>query len=332
MQTGVDATVARFSRRHPAVRPTAACVRSMPPARPSERSRPSTSTRSTSSRRRSSATTSSRRPTTKSPTRSRSTPAACSRRTPSTRSSRRRARSAAPCTINLNNPFLPTALRNQFCAFNVAPNVNGVDADGRSRFRARSPTRRASPRPSATLRPLRPAQAIRTTARHRRPQPSRGRERSAYQRLYQATVFDYRIGAAVRDHRLDRLGRRTVRTASPSKIQTIKNYTLQSRFRQGALVNGTAGQPGLPEHRQRLRSGQPVRHCGHRSAPKRRSSSARTAPRSVRTSLAQARGMHLGRPRLHVARCREPIGFALGAEYRKYRAQQASDTPRQDAG
>ena len=86
---------------------------------------------------------------------------------------------AAGVTINLNNPFLPATLRNQFCAFNV-----GADS---TRIRVcRTTIRRASPRPSATL--PRCAVDARTIRDYRDgstigPQPPYAGSRSAYQRL-----------------------------------------------------------------------------------------------------------------------------------------------------
>ena len=250
----------RSSPPMPAARPTAACARSTPRA-------PRRHLRAVQLRavqrlpgRRSSATTSSPRRTMKSATTSRSTPAGCSRRTRSRRSSLRRARSAARLTINLNNPFLPATLRNQFCAFNIAPNVTGVSPTGASVSGQIAYTPRFTPAECAAAASRDRCRAIRTTARstRRTAQPPHDRSRPAHQRLPHDDVRLPRRRARRRSPTRS-TGTSAVPTANPRTFQSIQNYTLQSRFRQGVAGQRHCCQPGLRGHLERLRSGQHLR-------------------------------------------------------------------------
>src|SRR5690606_17598226 len=144
-------------------------------------------------------------------------------------------------TINLNNPFLPAALRNQFCALNVAPVVNVVDADGNpvSGQTAYDPLYDADECAAAAVAVDAddPNYRTVTTALSRRT-PEVGPRISDYQ----TTFFDYRVGA--RGGITDTLDWSVEGAYGESEnIQTIQGYTLQSRWRQGALVNGTIDNP-----------------------------------------------------------------------------------------
>ena len=144
-------------------------------------------------------------------------------------------------TINLNNPFLPATLRNQFCAFNVADVVNGVDANGKE------VSGQATYKPRFTQAECDAAATAsgRSDPNYREVTVNLGRraiEVGPRISEYTSTVFDYRVGAR---------GALTSTVdwdvsgayGESDKIQAIKNYTLQSRFRQGLLVDGTAANP-----------------------------------------------------------------------------------------
>ena len=134
---------------------------------------------------------------------------------------------ASPVTINLNNPFLPSALRNPFCAFNV-----GAAGTYVPRFTTAECTAAATATGA-------------TDPNYRTVTVNLGRRAvEVGPRIsdYSTQIFDYRIGARgaiTSTVNWDVNGS----YGESDKLQTIRNYTLQSRFRQGLLVNGTAANP-----------------------------------------------------------------------------------------
>lgn len=231
-------------------------------------------------------------------------------------------------TINLNNPFLPAALRNQFCALNVAPVVNGVDAagnavSGQTAYQAQfsaAECAAAAAAPGRTNADGTANTAYRevTVALNRRT-PEVGPRISDYQ----TTFFDYRVGA--RGGITDTLDWSVEGAYGESEnIQTIKGYTLQSRFRQGTLVNGTAANPVCADPSNGC---VPVNIFGPEGSitPAAAGFLQENSSTTNRTSLAQARAIVSGDLGFASPGAVQPIGFALGAEYRKYKAQQASD-------
>jgi len=222
-------------------------------------------------------------------------------------------------TINLNNPFLPAALRNQFCALNVAPVVTGVDANGNavsgqttylaqfSEDECRNAANATGP-DDANYRTV-------TTALSRRT-PEVGPRISDYQ----TTFFDYRVGA--RGGITDSIDWNIEGAYGESEnIQTIQGYTLQSRFREAALSNdGVTCQSGNADC-------VPVNLFGPEGSitPAMAGYLQENSTSVNRTSLAQARAIISGDLGFTSPGAVQPIGFALGGEYRKYRAQQASD-------
>lgn len=226
-------------------------------------------------------------------------------------------------TVNLNNPFLPAALRNQFCAFNIAPNVTGVDASGAAVSGQIAYTPRFTPAECAAAAtatgPGDPNYRTVTATLNRRAVENGPRISD-----YQATVFDYRLGArgAVTDSiDWDVSGS----YGESEQVQTIINYTLQSRFRQGSLVNGTLANPVCQDTSNGC---VPVNIFGDAGSISAAAADFlnENSTTIIRTSLAQARGILSGDLGFTMPGASEPIGFALGAEYRNYGAQQASDT------
>ena len=144
-------------------------------------------------------------------------------------------------TINLNNPLLPTSLRNQFCARNIAPNVSGVLANGT----LTSGTIAYTPLIDTTTCDAAALATGPSDPRYRTVTANLGRravENGPRISEFQSTVFDYRIGA--RGGITDKIDWDVSGAYGQSeKVQTIINYTLQSRFRQGLLVDGTAANP-----------------------------------------------------------------------------------------
>ena len=226
-------------------------------------------------------------------------------------------------TVNLNNPFLPATLRNQLCALNTAPTVNGVLASGK----AASGQIDYTPRFSTDVCNAAALATGPTDPRYRTVTANLGRravENGPRISDYQTTVFDYRVGA--RGGITDKIDWDLSGSYGESeKVQTIKNYTLQSRFRQGVLVDGTAANPVCTTTTNGC---VPVNIFGQAGSisPAAADFLNENSTTIVRTSLAQVRGVVSGELGFTSPAASTPVGFALGGEYRKYKAQQASDT------
>lgn len=209
-------------------------------------------------------------------------------------------------TINLNNPFLPETLRNQFCAFNTSPDAGT--------YTPRYTTGECAAAATATG-PDDPNYRTVTTALSRRT-PEVGPRISDYQ----TTFFDYRVGA--RGGITDTIDWNIEGAYGESEnIQTIKGYTLQSRFREASLsddgVTCTSGNADCV----------PVNLFGPEGSitPEAAAFLQENSSTTNRTSLSQVRAIISGDLGFASPGAVQPIGFALGGEYRKYTAQQASD-------
>ncbi|MBA4305515.1 MAG: TonB-dependent receptor [Sphingopyxis sp.] len=217
-------------------------------------------------------------------------------------------------TINLNNPYLPSTLRSQFCAFNTATPASGL-------YTPRFSTAECAAAATATGR-TDPNYREVTVTLNRRTSEVGPRISN-----YQTTVFDYRIGA--RGGITDSIDWDLSGAYGESEnIQTIKNYTLQSRFREASLANSTTA----------CQSGNaacvPVNLFGPEGSITPAMAAFLTADSTtiVRTTLAQARGTISGDAGFASPWAAEQVGFAVGAEYRKYGATQASDLLSQTPG
>ncbi len=211
-------------------------------------------------------------------------------------------------TIPLSNPFLPAGIRNQFCnAFDFNPALAGTQ-----NLTAAQCTAAAT-----ALSPTDPNYRTVTTSLARRAVEAGPRISN-----YVNTVFDYKLG--VRGGITDTIDFDVFGSYGQSdQVQTIKGYTLNSRFRQGLLAtnattcldpsNGcvpinvfspTVG--GLTPAMVDFLTGE--------------------STVQTKTTLAQVRGMVSGDFGVASPFASDPISFAVGGEYRKYTAQQASDT------
>ncbi|HET6523035.1 TonB-dependent receptor domain-containing protein [Sphingopyxis sp.] len=215
--------------------------------------------------------------------------------------------------INLNNPFLPANLRNQFCGFNTTqadgiytPLFSQAECDAAATaVDADDPNYREV-----------------TTALSRRT-PEVGPRISDYQ----TTFFDYRVGA--RGGITDTLEWSVEGAYGESEnIQTIQGYTLQSRWREAALSNdGVTCSSGNTDC-------VPVDMFGPEGSitPEMADYLQENSTSVNRTSLAQVRGILSGDLGFASPLAVQPIGFALGGEYRSYKAQQQSDLLAKTAG
>lgn len=208
-------------------------------------------------------------------------------------------------TMNLNNPYMPATLRSQFCAFNTAT--------GGAYVPLYSPAVCAAA--ATATGPTDPNYRTVTFNLSRRAVEVGPRISN-----YVSTVFDYRVGArgsitSSIDWDL------SASYGESDKIQSIKNYTLQSRWRQALLANNTTtcitNTGGcVPVN--------PFGPAGSISAAAADFLSDDSTTQ-VKTSLAQVRAVVSGDLGFSSPGASEPIGFALGAEYRNYTARQASD-------
>ncbi len=217
-------------------------------------------------------------------------------------------------TINLNNPYLPTTLRNQFCAFNTSTPASGL-------YTPRFTPAQCAAAATATGRTDPNYREVTATLNRRTvevgPRISN----------YQTTIFDYRIGA--RGGITDSIDWDLSGAYGESEnLQTIKNYTLQSRFREASLANNTTS----------CQSGNaacvPVNLFGDAGSITPAMAAFLTADSTtiVRTTLAQVHGTVSGDAGFASPWAEEQVGFAIGGEFRKYGATQSSDLLSQTAG
>jgi outer membrane receptor protein involved in Fe transport len=239
-------------------------------------------------------------------------------------------------TIPLSNPYLPTALRNQFCAFNVAPTVTGVDAAGNPVSGQATYTPRFTPAECAAA-----ATATSPTDPNFRTVTATLNRRSVEvgPRIsdFQTTIFDYRAG--IRGDITDTLHFDVSGAYGESEnIQTQQNYILLSRIRTAVNATNTTSCLSTPP------TGGASPTAGTGCVPVNIFGAANSitpamipyltanATTAVRTSLAQVHGVVTGDLGFTVPSAADPVSFAVGGEYRKYTADQFSDTLSQTAG
>lgn len=219
-------------------------------------------------------------------------------------------------TINLNNPFLPTALRNQFCAFNMETPESGLY---RARFTPGECAAAAAAPGRTNADGTANADYREVTVTLNRRTPEVGPRISDYQ----TTFFDYRVGA--RGGITDSIDWNLEGAYGESEnIQNIQGYTLQSRWRQGSLVNGTLAAPVCQDSSNGC---VPINLFGPEGSitPGMADFLQENSTSTNRTTLSQVRAIISGDVGFASPLAVQPIGFALGGEYRSYTAQQASD-------
>ncbi len=210
-------------------------------------------------------------------------------------------------TINLNNPYLPAPLRGQFCAFDV----NDDPAIYTPRFTPAQCTAAAT-----AVGPADPNYRTVDATLNRRAVEVGPRNSN-----YQTTLFDYRLGArgAITDTiNWDVFGA----YGESENVQTANNYVLTSRVRQAVLADNVMTCTDNSNGCVPLNIFGPAGSITPTQVP------FITAPSTStnRTSLAQARATISGDFGASSPWAEEAIGFALGGEYRKYTAEQSSDT------
>ena len=217
-------------------------------------------------------------------------------------------------TVNLNNPYLPSALRNQFCAFNTSTPASGLYT------------------PLYT-----PAQCAAGAAATGTTDPNyrtvtfnlsrRFVEDGPRISDFSTTIFDYRLGfrGAISDHiNYDVSGS----YGESENRQTLQGYVLTSRVRQALLANNTTtcitATNGCV----------PINVFGAAGSISQAGAAfvQQSSTTLVKTTLAQARAIVNGDFGFTVPSAADPVQFAVGAEYRKYGASQAADALAKQAG
>ena len=236
--------------------------------------------------------------------------------------------------VPLNNPFLPAATRDQFCAFDVNPRPDIYTP----RFSAAECAAAAN----GALRPGAAAYrevgtggfvpfdvnnngAIEAGEGYN-PNPQSLFARRAIEagpRIseYVTTLFDYRLGA--RGAITDSIDWDVTGAYGESEnLQTIKGYTLNSRFRQSLLAGGTAAAPVCFDASN---SCVPANVFGT-IQPAAIPFLVQESSSFTKTSLAQVKGTINGDAGITSPFAEDPVAFAVGGEYRKYTARQGADS------
>lgn len=209
--------------------------------------------------------------------------------------------------IPLSNPFLPVAARNTFCANNDSnPALAGVQT--------LTPAECAAAAAATT--PTNPAYREITTTLFRRSIEAGPRVSN-----YVTQLFDYKLGA--RGGITDTIDWDVFGAYGESENrQTIQGYFTNSRVRQSLLATN-------PNTCLTATNGcVPANFFGPGGTISQEASDfiVQESSSFVKTSLAQARGTISGDIGYTIPWAAEPIGFALGGEYRRYQASQGADT------
>ncbi len=227
--------------------------------------------------------------------------------------------------VPLSNPYLPAALRNQFCALNVAPTVNGVQATYVPQF---TPAQCAAA--ALATSPTDPNFRTVTTVVSRRT-PEVGPRISDFT----TTIFDYKAG--IRGKITDHLDYDVYGAYGEStNTQLIQNYVLTSRARAAAFATNTTTclTTNLPAGASSAPGCVPVNLFGPNGSitPAQAGYLTATSTSNVSTKLGQVHAQISGDVGISSPMATDPISFAIGAEYRRYRASQFADTLAQTAG
>ncbi|MFL6771017.1 MAG: TonB-dependent receptor domain-containing protein, partial [Sphingomicrobium sp.] len=252
--------------------------------------------------------------------------------------------------INLNNPFLPATLRNQFCAFDVNPSATVYKA----RFTpaecaaAASATGRTDPNyrvvgAGGTFVPFdvngdgvigtNPITGAVTEGFFPNPAVTLNRRTTEIgPRIsdFSTVVFDTRLG--LRGPLTSTIDWDVSGSYGQSEnTQTAQNYVLISRLRQSALVDLVGG---VPTCQDTSNGCVPVDIFGPEGSIPAAANDFLTvdSTATVKTALGQLRGLVSGDFGYALPWAAQPIGFAVGTEFRKYKADQLPDFLARQAG
>ena len=224
-------------------------------------------------------------------------------------------------TLPLSNPFLTAIGRNQLCAFNIAPNVVGVDAAGNPLSGQIAFTPRftqAQCDAAATAGPTSPDFRTVTVSA-----PRRFVEAGTRDNTYTTTVFNYSLG--FRGDITDNI--RYDINGSYGESENTSRQTgngLLTRLRQAVLATGT---PTTNSCTVTAGGCVPINLFGPAGSITQAQLGFLTGvstSSTTLTSLSTVKGVIQGDTG-NFAIAETPIGFAIGAEYRKYGASSVSD-------
>ena len=217
-------------------------------------------------------------------------------------------------TVNLNNPYLPATLRNQFCAFNTSTPASGLYTPLYTPAQcaaAATATGTADPN-------------YRTVTFNLSRRLVEGGPRVSD---FSTTIFDYRVG--LRGHFNDHINWDIGASYGESENrQTLQGYVLTSRLRQALLANNTT------TCITNTNGCVPLNPFGAAGSitPAQATFLQQASTTLNKTTLAQVRGVVNGDFGVTVPWAEDAINFAVGGEYRKYSASQASDSLSKQAG
>jgi outer membrane receptor protein involved in Fe transport len=221
--------------------------------------------------------------------------------------------------VPLSNPYLPAATRAQYCAFNVAP----VDATTGTQLTYTPRLSVAACNAAATaLTPTSPGYTLANFTLNRRLVEGGPRVSS-----YQTTMFDYRVGA--RGGITDAINWDVAGSYGESENrQALQGYVLTSRARQALLATNTTTCLDTSNNCVPLN----IFGAAGSITPAQAAFLQAESTSTVTTSLAQARAIINGDVGVSSPFASDSINFAVGGEFRKYKATQRSDLLAKTAG
>ncbi len=253
----------------------------------------------------------------------------------------------ASVVIPLSNPYLPAALRNQFCAYNIsatagtyvpfltpaqcgaaalATSPTNPDGSTNVNFRTTAPTAAVvDPVTGKNILNGYPGTVVSRRSVENGPRISD----------FTSTVFDYRAGVRgkINSHLdYDISGS----YGESSQIQTIGGYLLTDRIRSAAYATNTTSclTTNLPAGAASTPGCVPVNLFGPAGSitANQLSYLAGSSTVETRSQLGQVHAQISGDFGVTSPAATDPISFAVGAEYRKYKASQIADVLSQTPG
>ena len=222
-------------------------------------------------------------------------------------------------TVNLNNPFLTASQRNTLCA-QAGISAATCTAAGATTFGPTMPNPLAGQAGQPATIPNPAYQTV--TFQLARRMPELGPRISDYN----TTMFDFRAG--IRGDITDKIGFDIWGARGISdKTQTIQNYALLSRVRQAELATNTTSCLTTTNNCVPLNIFGPEGSI----TPAMAGFISQESTTRVRSKLSQGRATINGDTPLSLW-ARNPVSFAVGAEYRKYTASQRADLLAKTAG
>ena len=251
----------------------------------------------------------------------------------------------ASLPVNLNNPFLPSILRNQMCAFDVNPSATVyqarfTQAECDAAALATGPSdpnyRVSGPLGGGAFVPfdvngdgviaVNPLTGVSEGFRANPEMAFNRRTTEVGPRLSEvtSTVFDTRIG--IRGPLTSTIDWDISGSYGASdRAAVVSNYVLTSRLRQGVLVS--LDPDGNPVCHNTSSGCAPVDVFGPEGSISAAAADflSEASTTTISTQLGQLRGLLSGDFGYALPWAAQPIGFALGTEFRKYKAQQKPD-------